>query len=181
MNTEIIEKYFKLPLYFDGITYLFDSNNQMFADLVKNDDKNHVDLLNNVINNKMIVLKNTIIIKEDILYILENPFIRIRAYGYLTGVCNLKENQAEIVQDEMLLYLKSWFEENRIAQETSPTLFENPYLNLIQEGNLLGYSEKYNRRLNSHIDLNKEYNLIKNKKSNLSRWERNKVLKIVEK
>jgi hypothetical protein len=52
-----------------------------------------------------------------------------------------------------------------------------PYMN-----DLYGYGEsRYERKLPDGTDIVKEYGLVQNKQSNLSKWERDMVVKIFEK
>jgi len=52
-----------------------------------------------------------------------------------------------------------------------------PYMN-----DLYGYGEsRYERKLPEGTDIIKEYGLIKNKQSKLSKWERDMVVRIFEK
>lgn len=60
---------------------------------------------------------------------------------------------------------------------SAASLMYTPYMNDIS-----GYGENgYTRKLPHGIDIIKEYGLIQSKKSNLSKWERDMVIRVFEK
>jgi hypothetical protein len=70
---------------------------------------------------------------------------------------------------------RSNYRKSKLAQVAE--MLATPYLPYIDN---FGYTSKIDRKLSSNIDIIKEYGLIQLKKSTLSSWERNAVVRMFE-
>lgn len=102
-----------------------------------------------------------------------------------TDVQNLKDSNVDVI---VVGDLKKTFELNgetyTLINPNKPinTLRDSVIASLASMDNMYAYGESYyERKLSPNIDIIKEYELIKLKKSNLSKWERDMVVHQFEK
>lgn len=92
----------------------------------------------------------------------------------------LKENSHEIILVDDLSKLKS--SEDALKDQNLENI-GSVYREGLKNIDLQGYDfsqNNYTRKIDPKIDIRKEYLLIKEKKSKLSKWERDEIVKTIE-
>ena len=92
----------------------------------------------------------------------------------------LKENTHEIILVDDLSKVKNSEDDLKYLElENIGSVYRESIKNLDLQGYDFSH-DNYTRKIDPKIDIGKEYLLIKEKKSNLSKWERDEVVRIFE-